>query len=504
MTRMLADLTGRVHLGDGAGGMRFSTNAHGFDALECPFIPMSLVDAFAVYEWPGTPHVVVTDTIIGTVWEGRLEDIAIVDGGVSLVAFGYQRAMHDVPYTGMWSKSGSADWETLPDTLLSWSHPDLFETDNNNRLYHAFRVGETYDAAVGSYWYIGTPDAGARKITNLSLSYDVKLPTNWRLMVYYTDDFSTATEPTIVTGNGSQQTGSYSLTLATPRNYIAIGVYNNTGGATTISTGSTGDNYAKVTSVRIKTTTETSVLASDIAKAMVNAAYDQNTDQISADKSLIAATTTDLYDELYEDTYPAEILDRLAELHGYEWGVYEGRRLYFREKGSGGRHWYVDVTNIINLQRSLENVRNSAYSVYRDANGLTKRTANVGDTGSQARYGIVRRGIVNVNTTSLAEAQIHRGVYLDDRANASSRAEIAFSHLYDEAGGEFPLYALRAGDTLTMRNLPPSVSAAVDRIRTFVISETAYDALDDSISITPEAATPSLDRLIARREAGLR
>ena len=86
--------------------MRFSTNEHGYASLEA-FVPMGLQEAFEVYEWPGLPHVVVSDYGGGVAWEGRLEDITIVPGGVQLAAFGYQNALRDVTYTALWSRSGS-------------------------------------------------------------------------------------------------------------------------------------------------------------------------------------------------------------------------------------------------------------------------------------------------------------------------------------------------------------------------------------------------------------
>lgn len=501
LTFMLADFTNRVQPPDGR-GLRFSTNDHGFGALEAGFIPMTLHEAFQCYTWPGLPHAIVTDHESATIWEGRVEDIAIVEGGIRLTAFGYQRALYDVPYTALWSKTGSGDWNALTNDTYAGSYPELFEMDNNNRLYWTLRTGESY--ATGRYagWGYLSPDEGARKITNIAFSYAVQMPTNWRLRVYQTDDFSSGTTTTAVTGNGALQSGSYSLALGTTRYNVVVMLENNTGGDYVMSD-LTNDWYAKATSIRVKSTTSSTVVASEIVAGIVAYINSINDDQLSADESLIEATTEDLQDEIYEDEWPGDILDRLAQLHTYEWGVYEGRRLYFRPRGSGGRDWYVDATEIINLERSLENVRNSAYGIYRDADGRTLRTNTVGDADSQGRYGVLRRGFISVQTTSLGEAQVHRSTWLADKADASARAEVRFNRLYDVSGALYPLYALRAGDTITIRNLPPSLSSDVDRIRTFVVAETEYDAAEDSIRVSPEMPIPSLDRLVARREAGL-
>lgn len=503
LTSMLADFTSQIHPPAG-GGLRFSTNGHGFAALEAPLVPMTLVEAFAVYDWPGTPHVVASDPGAGVAWEGRLEDIAIVPGGISLTALGYQRALYDMPYTALWSKTGSGEWRPIPDSEYSSSHIEQFTADNNNRVYISLTKGAAYTDARQGFFGYQVPHGGERKITNISFDYSVTLPTNWLFRVRQADGaaWGTGTNTTIVTGNGANQTGSYSLTLGTPREGVALFLDNATGSTYTV-TAETGAFFARATNIRIKTTTATTVLASDIAAALASYINGINSSQLSAVDDLIAATTTDLRDERYEDAYPADILNRLALLHDFEWGVWENRRLHFRSRGSAGRSWYVDVTDILNLQRSLERVRNSAYGLYRDANGRAQRTSASSNTASLERFSITRRGAVDVQTTSQTEAETHRDTFLADRADAAARAEVSFTRLYDEAGAEYPLYALRAGDTVTMRNLSPSLSATVDRIRSFVVAETSYDAAAGTIDVTPEEPVPTLDRLVAQREAGL-
>lgn len=500
MTRTLADYSGRAHLGGGS-GFRFSTNGHGFGALNVPLVPMSLTEAFEVYEWPGTPHVVVSGQGGEVVWEGRLEDIEIVDGGVSLTAFGYQRALRDMPYTALWSKTGSGGWRAVTVDEASASESERYELDNNNRLYMAPRSGEPYpnNDDWGGLTF-ATPYLSEREITNFAFDYAMLLPSGWALnIVKYTDAFASPSIMNTTTATGSLQTGSLSLSLGGLPRPRLVAMIRNESGTTSTPTSGTGINYAKLTNIRILT--HATPLGSTIAAGLVTFVNGINSTQLSSDTSLINTTDVDMRDELYEDELPSEILDRLALLHAYEWGVYEGRKLHFRAKGSGGREWLVDVTRIINLQRSLENVRNSVYGRYRAADGRVLRTAAANDTDSQNRYGVIRRALVDVQSTSNSEAETHRDTFLSDRADASTRAEIRFSRLYDAAGAEYPLYVLRAGDTVTMRNLAPTLSTAVDRIRTFVVGETEYNAATDEIVIAPEEPTPSLEILVARREA---
>jgi hypothetical protein len=493
---------------------RFSTNAHGFASLELPFVPESLPDAFAAYDWPGTPWAVVTGDD-GTAWEGRLEDITIVPGGVQLAALGAWRAMGDVTYTSLWSVTGTAEWEPLDNRQVTDNYPDRYEMDNNNRVHirpvKNATLGNTSGNKIGRMGY-AVPQT-SRNIVAVSFDYALRAPTGWTVglqlwTVPYPVTGGVWTLPAIVwtlAGNGSLQTGTQTLSGLTGATGLTFFMLR--GAADATYTSETGTDYLKITNIRIKSTSASTVLASNIAAALATYVNGVNPGQLNSSTALIEATTDDLQDEIYEDIYPADILDRLAFLHGYEAGVWENRQLHFRPKGSAGRHWYVDVTKILNLQRSLENIRNSAYGVYQDANGRALRTAVTNDANSQARLGIVRRAPVEVRTTSVTQAAVHRDVFLTDRANFQTRAEIEFETLEDEAGAEYPLYMMRAGDTVTMRNLPPVLSEAIDNIRTFLIGETEIQHIQGqplSISMKPETPVPTLVTLVARREAGLR
>jgi hypothetical protein len=482
---------------------RFSTNAHGFASLEVPFVPESLPDAFAVYDWPGTPWAVVTGDD-GTAWEGRLEDITIVPGGVQLAALGAWRALGDVPYTALWSKTGMADWREIKSTDIAGIFEKIFSVDNNNRIYITTKKGKTYAAGlrVGGMVY-DAPHLSIRDMVHVSFDYVFNAPANYTATCTAYNGFASGVSVWSLTSTGALLSGSVSQAF-TGRQQL---LFHMTVPLATTETAEDGANYLRITNLRIKTTSVATVLASNIATALVGYVNGVNPGQLSSSTALIEATTDDLQDEIYEDIYPADILDRLAFLHGYEVGVWENRQLYFRPKGSAGRHWYVDVTKILNLQRSLENIRNSAYGIYQDANGRTLRTAVADDADSQARLGIVRRAPVEVRTTSATQAETHRDVFLTDRANFQTRAEIEFETLEDEAGAEYPLYMMRAGDTVTMRNLPPVLSEAIDNIRTFLIGETEIQHIQGqplSISMKPETPVPTLVTLVARRDAGLK
>lgn len=496
MTTPMADFTDRAE------GVKFGTNRHGFDVLTVARVPMSLAEAFEVYEWPGTPHVVVSDNASATVWEGRLEDVNIISGGVSLAAFGYQRALSDVPYTALWSKTGSGGWRPVTGEELSSRTPDRYEMDNNNRLYIAPRKGE----AFGHAQHMGTmvfmmPHRGLKVARNFKASYDMLLPSGWEFRVLtYNEGFTSVTTVNTIAATGSAQSGTIDLNINA--DYVVVDVRNNTGSGMTISD-ETGVNYVRLTDLLVKATgVGNSIEARNLVYNIADYVATVNPGQIVNNYANYTAVGTVLSDELYEDEFPDAIFDRLALLHQYEWRVWEGRQLWFHPAKVARRAWYVDVVEILNLGRSLDNVRNVSYGVYRDAGGRTLRTLPAADLDSRARYALHRRGFVQAQTTSATEAETYRDAFLADRADDQARARIVFDRLYDASGAQWPLWACRSGDSITMRNLPPTLSSEIDRIRTFMVGETDFDADTGELSVAPLEPTPSLVTLVARRASG--
>lgn len=496
LSNLLADYSGRGR------GLRFGTSRHGFAAATWR-VEMELYEAFAVYDWPSTPHVVISDAAAGRVWEGRLEDIAIVDGGVQFGAFGYWRALTDVPYTALWSVRSTANWRQQSEDVIATHAPKKFNFDNNNRIFISLTKDTSYSQFNTGGMVFWEPHPGIRDITTVSFDYEFNCSSDFTArLLSNAEDYVTGSIDWQLAGNGTSQTGSASVSTSAPAVILQFIVIKTTAGSTTYS-GESGAAFLKISNLRIKTTSASTVLASDIAAALAAYTNGINSAQLSASSALIAASSTDLRDELYEDELPADILDRLAALHNYQAAVWEDRRLTFQPKSALARTWYVDVARIVDLQRSLEPLRNSAYAIYREAGGRTLRTAVAGNAASQARYGLVRRGYVSVQTTSQTEAETHRDAFLSDRAHYAVRASVDFERLYSQSGARYPLHAIRAGDTLVMRNLPPTLSAEIDNIRSFRVAATEYDAENDTIRVEPEVPTPTLVTLLARRESGL-
>lgn len=251
------------------------------------------------------------------------------------------------------------------------------------------------------------------------------------------------------------------------------------------------------------------VYADDVVKDAASIVSTLNSSQLSSSTALIQSPGLDLTDESYEDAAIGDVLTHLASLgdnqsppRQWEVGVYEDRKLFFRPQGSASRAWYVDATDL-SVVRTLEDLANSSYAIYADANGRALRTAPVGDAASQARYGLVRRTAISADTTSATQAGVQASAALADTKDPKPRATIQFEAVYDAAGARYPLWLVRAGDTMTIRNLPPNISTSIDRIRTFRITHTSYDAVADTLEVEPEAAPRTLEVMLARRAEGI-
>lgn len=497
---LLADWTHR------AVGARFSTGAHGFESLQTT-VPMPQAEAFQWYDRQGLPHVVCTGADGMTAFEGRLEDIAIVPDGLQVVALGYWRALADRPHTALWSDTMTTSWRPLTEAERTDAHPKRFTFDTQDRLFIAPRKGEQFSPTVIGYLALPPLSVTNRNLRTLEFTYAFKAPADWTFRASRrTAAWALNAHIVSVVGNGAEQTAIVNASTVPGSVFaatVALTFSLEYTGAAANYTGETGtDVYVKITGVRVKSSNATTLLASEIAAQMAALASTLNPTQLSSSTALVATTDVDLQNEVYQDELMSDVLTRLTRLgdsanRQYETGVWEGRRLHFRVRGSAGRTWYVDAT-ALELERSLEPLANSVYAVYQATGGATVRSAASDDAASIARYGVTRRRALPARTTSSTQAASEVAAYLTDRKDPVPRAGLTFTKVFDATGARWPLWAVRAGDTLVIRNLSPTLSTSVDRIRTMRIAATSYDVGGDTLDVTPESPTPSLESLLVR------
>jgi hypothetical protein len=251
------------------------------------------------------------------------------------------------------------------------------------------------------------------------------------------------------------------------------------------------------------------VYADEIVKDMVSVVNTANPNQLSSSTASIQSPALDLYDEVYEDAAMGSVIDRLAGLgdnqtasRQWEACVLTGQQLIFRPRGSAARAWFADVSSL-QAERSIESYANSAYGVYQDTSNRALRTAVAANSTAVMASGLTRRKSVAASTTSAIQAAVQRDAFLDDHDDLIARSTIAFDRLFDVGGANHKLWDARAGDTLTIRNLPPASGAAVDNVRTITVGRAQLDVTNRTLTIEPDLPPPSLASLLARLAAGL-
>lgn len=499
-----------------AQGLTFTTNEHGFG--DCSFfVPMSLSNAFAMYDRPGLPYVLIGDGA-NAAWEGRLEDVSIVNGGVNLKAFGYWRALSDYEYSAFFSLKNIEQFNPQLETFALRS-PQMYALNNGandsgtNRLFIGLVKGNTYTNAAdygGYYWEI--PSRSNNQIAYVSFDYKYNLPANWTFRVNsWLTGFTSAQVSNVTTTGGTNAAwpnlNSTTWTLATAKDMLGFEVFNSTGANYTMA-GETGAYKVHIENVRV-TYAVPPIYASTIAGTIATYTAALNSTQLNGSAALLESPATDLDNQILDSPTPADTLVSLSQLgdsatppNYYEVGVWEGQTLHFRQRGKYGRQWYVDAV-ALETERTIDTLYNRVVAVYPSDSGRDTKTVGANDLDSQARYGVIRHHTLRVDTTSATQAGVYRDASLQDSKDPMPRVAVSFDRLYDAAGGRYPLWACRSGDTITIRNLPPTLSTAVDRIRTFRVSETNYAADTNTLTVTPELPPSRVDVMLARKDNGL-
>lgn len=476
----------------------FGSNEHGHEAATM-LIRLSATDAFRAYDSVPGRHLSISNGVERP-FVGRIEDRQIAADGLQITALGYQRAMSDIPYTALWSDKHYGRWRIVTDNDDANAAPVKWEIDNNNRLYMTPKANETIANTTqkGMMTY-AAPHLGNRNITAFSCSYTLDAPANWQFRVLTCAyDFTGQSVANTVTSAGAPLSGTLNLTfLGTPR--LLVEMRNNTGGGVKVVV-DTGVYYLKLTNIRIKTTTSSAVVASEIAATLpgyvtgINATQLQNITAI-----VVEATTPDMEDVIFEDEYPADILNQLIQESAsgsrWAWMVWEDRILQFHPRGQRGKAWYADLAEL-GINSSLDELANSVYGVYENGYGETERTANSDNLTSQSNYGLIRRG--HAEAKSAVQATQQRDLLLADRQEITPTAAIVIERLTTAEGAIVPFWACRAGDVIFIRNLPTAYAPTLNKIRQFVVSSTNYDADEDRLSPALEIAPPGVATTLAR------
>lgn len=252
------------------------------------------------------------------------------------------------------------------------------------------------------------------------------------------------------------------------------------------------------------------VFPDEIIKNCVSTVNALNSSQLSSDTALIQSQAVDLDQAVYEDAKPAEIITELLtksdnQTPPRQWValVYDAEQLVVRPRGTGSS-WSTDVISL-EVVRTLTQLYNSVYAVHSETTNKRKlRTAVNADSVSVTKFGLTRRKAIQVDTNDATQANKIRDAVLALQLDPIPRASVTIDRVFDRYGNPFPLFMVRADDTLTLRNLPPVLSSVLyDKIRTLVITRTDVDLINGSIDLELEIPMPNLDVQMAQALKGV-
>lgn len=435
----------------------------------------------------------------GVVWQGRLSGRSLSGNELELSADGGFSAYRDDFYTAIFSTSRYKDWTQAggEDSAPSGQNfaPEQWQMDNNSRLYIAPLSGSTYSGnGNAGTWRFEIPDKGRNHIKHISLDYEVRLPSlSWTFYIVGETAAGLQAVELASAGIGSVVSGSYSSTSISLDLVVLYVMIEYDAMLGTTITQETGHYYGKATNLAI-TYDDGTVYADDIVSDVALFMSGVNSGQASGSSVLIKSPAINMSDEIFEDVRCDRVLKSLADEHGYEVGVWDGKLLHFREKGSSNNTYHIR-RSIPKLQYGLKSLRNSAYCAYQDENGVTQRTDTATDAASQARYGLRRRSSVSSRSPALATAETLRDDEIESNAAVAPRADMGIGRLYSPYGQRVCVSFLRHGDVLVVENLSPLFTLQ-EEARAVVVNP-RLDLMTGGLQFSIGLPPPSVETIIA-------
>jgi hypothetical protein len=445
-------------------------------------------------------------------WAGRIEDLSLDQRGVKITALGAWRALADFPITMVLSHTNYSDWRPLNQIDNVNADPSRAYFDFNNRLYLAPNKNASLDTTHWAGVGYRIPNKGLNLIERVTFDYKFLAASGHA----YTADFrrrlydwtNVAPQLWTISGTGSLQTGSVDIA---------------TGGAEALSfmawrasatpevyTGETGDFYLEITNLRLYGLDQTTITASDIIKQAIGYVSGVNPGQLSGETGQVKETGLDLEEAIYEDELAIDIIPGLETLGDDQtppryWraSVWEGKRVTFAPVGEGAKSYQVNFGDLT-INRSVDTAYTGFYGAYNSrSGGEIMRTDQANNDYALRRLGFSRVAKISISTTSAAQAQKGRDAAVEDSRYSLPFSSFTVRKIFSSLQTAVPLYLPRPGDNVTIRNWPPILGAARDRVRTFRILETALRLKTGELTITPEVYPRSLDQMLARRDEGI-
>jgi hypothetical protein len=169
---------------------------------------------------------------------------------------------------------------------------------------------------------------------------------------------------------------------------------------------------------------------------------------------------------------------------------------FHMRKMSQGRRWYIDISSLafgqqgLTLSSSLDGMRTRTTVVYSDSVGSRSATPWISSSYFYDRFGYNRDGLFSIAGASEDVADLIAEVVAETYDRPQSKLDLLIDGIiFDMGMNSWPVWYLRAGDVLKIRNMFPSSSVlpdtVVDGISTVYVSETDYDAETGRMTVTP-------------------
>ena len=421
-----------------------------------------------INSWPGgalTFHLRGQD-----VWRGRLSGARLQGDALTISAEGAARELLDAELWRVYADAGYEDWDAEPDAERA------FEIDNNNRVYVGINRGVIYDAgAEGAITYPDDYQLGG-DIVRVQATPEVVIETGaW--IAELRDDagnivWSTTTATTTAFDVAVANASALSLTLRATE----------TVNAAPASEEDDIDVHVRLTQVVLRTLDDAgsdAVVTDILAAAGIDA--------------VISDSGVDVDRAVYQRSSQMAALADMAELGDGEaswvFVIYDDEAEF--RPWANSADWMItpDDAPAWNLEWRLRDVINAVRAQLPDGWLSDWYT----DDESIAYYGTRRERTLRLPMTTRAEAARLAQVYLADHAWARAALRIdAGAWIHKPDGSRFPAAYIRAGDTITLRDLIPDSDELI-QVQEVVVN-------DGGISITPVGASSRLDVILAARD----
>ena len=243
----------------------------------------------------------------------------------------------------------------------------------------------------------------------------------------------------------------------------------------------------------------------DIIKEMLtNSCPDINSDQTNIDDPNLDVGGITLTDRDYPQNI---IIDKLPMTSDgtdqWHFSIWDNRKPYFKQRVATTLHWTTFTSELgagSTISQSAYELRNSILPVKSGAEGTAaadddrRATVPLREAKLEIQAGVPTAAQNEERDRSLAERK---------RPQQNQKFNLTGRVWSTKNSGAFigtPLWNVRAGEVIRIADLVPySVSTPeFDRLRTFFINETEYDAIANTLRIVPDRPSTDLIKILIR------